>query len=142
MLAALSPADRSVLAEARFTTGIDESYVGGPSSRRSHPRPILTGEARAPKLWLDTDLMRGVDDAAQDALDRLSELVAEQATGVVLSAGDLLIVDNDRAVHGRSPFAPRFDGTDRWLQRTFVVADHTAADGERDGRIVSTQFLA
>ena len=27
------------------------------------------------------------------------------------------------------------------LQRTFVVADHTAADGERVGRIVGTQFL-
>jgi L-asparagine oxygenase len=45
-------------------------------------------------------------------------------------------------VHGRSPFTPRFDGSDRWLQRTFVVSDHTAADGERAGRIIGTRFLA
>jgi L-asparagine oxygenase len=142
VLDALSPADRSVLAMPRFTTAADESYVGGPSTRRSLPRPILVGDSARPKLWLDADLMRGVDDEAQGALDRLSALVAEQASGVVLEAGDLLVVDNDVAVHGRSPFSPRFDGRDRWLQRTFVVADHTAADGERAGRIVGTRFLA
>ena len=126
----------------RFTTATDESYVGGPSSRRSRPRPILTGDRARPKLWLDADLMRGIDEEAQGALDRLSALTAEQATRVVLEAGDLLVVDNDVAVHGRSPFSPRFDGHDRWLQRTFVVADHTAADGQRVGRIVGTRFLA
>ena len=139
---ALSPRDRAVLATPRFTTAADESYVGGPSSQRSLPRAILTGDLARPKLWLDADLMRGTDDEAQGALERLSALASELATGVVLEAGDLLVVDNDVAVHGRSPFKPRFDGSDRWLQRTFVVADHTAADGERDGRIISTRFLA
>ncbi len=139
---ALSARDRAVLASARFTTAADESYVGGPSSKRSLPRAILTGDLARPKLWLDADLMRGTDDEAQGALERLSALASEQATGVILEAGDLLVIDNDVAVHGRSPFQPRFDGTDRWLQRTFVIADHTAADGEREGRIVSTRFLA
>lgn len=138
---AVSPRDRAVLATARFTTVADESYVGGPSSKRSFARAILTGDLVRPKLWLDADLMRGTDKEAQGALERLSALTSELATGVVLEAGDLLVVDNDVAVHGRSPFKPRFDGTDRWLQRTFVVADHTAADGERDGRIIATRFL-
>ena len=142
VLGALSPRDRSVLAMPRFTTATDESYVGGPSCQRSLPRPILTGDRTRPKLWLDADLMRGVDDEAQRALDRLSALAVEQSTAVVLEAGDLLVVDNDVAVHGRSPFSPRFDGCDRWLQRTFVVADHTVADGERTGRIIGTRFLA
>jgi L-asparagine oxygenase len=142
LLDSLSPRDRAVLATPRFTTAPDESYVGEPSSRRSLPRPILTGDPARPKLWLDADLMRGTDDEAQAALERLSALAAEQATGVVLEAGDLLVVDNDVAVHGRSPFTPRFDGGDRWLQRTFVIADHTAADGERTGRIIGTRFLA
>jgi L-asparagine oxygenase len=142
LIDALSPRDRAVLATPRFTTAADESYVGGPSSQRSLPRAILTGDLARPKLWLDADLMQGTDDEAQGALERLSALASEMASGVVLEAGDLLVVDNDVAVHGRSPFTPRFDGTDRWLQRTFVVADHTAADGERDGRIIGTRFLA
>ncbi|MGE0137021.1 MAG: L-asparagine oxygenase, partial [Ilumatobacteraceae bacterium] len=56
--------------------------------------------------------------------------------------GDLLVVDNTVAVHGRSPFLPRFDGTDRWLQRTFVVSDLLPSAAERTGRVVTTRFGA
>ena len=61
--------------------------------------------------------------------------------GVTFAASDFLVVDNDVAVHGRTPFTPRFDGTDRWLQRTFVIADHTDADGSREGRVITTRFI-
>jgi alpha-ketoglutarate-dependent taurine dioxygenase len=39
---------------------------------------------------------------------------------VRLAAGDVLVVDNDVVVHGREPFRPRYDGTDRWLKRVSV----------------------
>ena len=55
-------------------------------------------------------------------------------------AGDLLIIDNTVAVHGRSPFTPRFDGTDRWLQRTFVVSDLAPSAADRRGRVITTHF--
>jgi alpha-ketoglutarate-dependent taurine dioxygenase len=142
VLDTLSPRSRAVLFQPRFTTGIDESYAGGRSAARSVQRPVLSGDPDAPKLWLDADLMTGTDPVAQEALDELARLVREHATGVTLKAGDLLVVDNDIAVHGRTPFTPRFDGTDRWLQRTFVIADHTAADGSRDGRVITTRFIA
>lgn len=142
VLDTLSPRARAVLFQPRFTTGIDESYAGGRSAARSVQRPVLYGDPDAPKLWLDADLMSGTDAVAQESLDELARLVREHATAVSLKAGDLLVVDNDVAVHGRTPFTPRFDGTDRWLQRTFVVADHTAADGSRNGRVITTRFIA
>ena len=142
VLGTLSPRSRAVLFQPRFTTGIDESYAGGRSAAQSVPRPVLYGDPESPKMWLDADLMSGTDPVAQEALEELARLVREHATGVTLKAGDLLVVDNDVAVHGRTPFTPRFDGTDRWLQRTFVVADHTAADGSRDGRVITTRFIA
>jgi hypothetical protein len=142
VLDTLTPRSRAVLFQPRFTTGIDESYAGGRSEARSVQRPVLYGDPENPKMWLDADLMSGIDPDAQDALDELARLVREHATGVTLKAGDLLVVDNDVAVHGRTPFKPRFDGTDRWLQRTFVVADHTAADGSRNGRVITTEFIA
>lgn len=37
-----------------------------------------------------------------------------------LGAGELLMIDNDVAVHGRVPFQARYDGTDRWLKRINV----------------------
>ena len=50
-------------------------------------------------------------------------------------------VDNRRAVHGRSEFRARFDGTDRWLQRTFVV-DDLATIADRRGSVITTRFSA
>lgn len=34
-----------------------------------------------------------------------------------LRPGQLLLIDNDVAVHGRVPFTARYDGADRWLKR-------------------------
>jgi L-asparagine oxygenase len=82
----------------------------------------------------------GTDDATSAALNLLGQLVAHHQIGVVLEAGDLLVVDNTVAVHGRSSFTPRFDGTDRWLQRTFVVADLAASANDRVGRVIATEF--
>ncbi|MEZ5272765.1 MAG: TauD/TfdA family dioxygenase [Ilumatobacteraceae bacterium] len=60
--------------------------------------------------------------------------------GVALEAGDLLVVDNHVAVHGRTAYTPRFDGTDRWLQRAMVVPDLAPSAGERIGRVITTVF--
>ena len=66
--------------------------------------------------------------------------IEEIQSGVVLEPGDLLVIDNHVAVHGRSPFTARFDGTDRWLQRTFVVDDLAPSAAERRGRVIVTEF--
>jgi alpha-ketoglutarate-dependent taurine dioxygenase len=91
-------------------------------------------------MIFDADLMIGTDDAADDALRTLSAAVADHAESIVLEPGDLLVVDNHAAVHGRTSFTPRFDGTDRWLQRTFVVEDLAASASERRGRVITTRF--
>ena len=121
-------------------TAPDESYVGGRSTRLGPPVPVLTGGRDELFLTFDADLMTGTDREAQRALQTLAAAVAEHHTGVVLTAGDLLVIDNGLAVHGRTPFRPRFDGADRWLQRTFVVADLAASAGERLGRVITTRF--
>jgi L-asparagine oxygenase len=36
-------------------------------------------------------------------------------------------------VHGRTGFAPRYDGKDRWLQRTFVMNDLRRSRFQRPG---------
>ena len=101
---------------------------------------VLSGRRDRPSMVFDADLMVGTDAVADDALRVLAEAVAEHHTSVVLEPGDLLVVDNSAAVHGRSPFTPRFDGTDRWLQRTFVVPDLSASAADRQGRVITTRF--
>ena len=130
----------SILSESCFTTGIDESYAGSRSPARSEVHPILFGTKQHARIRYDAELTRGATQEAEAAIGRLAEVVRMCEGGVVLEAGDLLIVDNTVAVHGRSPFTPRFDGTDRWLQRSFVMSDLLDAEGQLDGRIVSTRF--
>jgi alpha-ketoglutarate-dependent taurine dioxygenase len=129
-----------VLFQPRFRIGVDESYLEGRTSPLSDPMPVLSGDRQQPNMVFDADLMIGTDRAAEAALQCLSAEVAQCHASVVLEPGDLLVVDNAAAVHGRSPFRARYDGTDRWLQRSFVVADLAPSSGERDGRIITTTF--
>jgi alpha-ketoglutarate-dependent taurine dioxygenase len=133
---------RRTLFEPRFRTAADESYVGARPTHLGLAMPVLSGTWHEPSLVFDADLMVGIDEEADQALGALTAAVEACHTGVVLEPGDLLVVDNAVAVHGRSPFTPRFDGTDRWLQRTFVVSDLAPSAADRDARIIATHFAA
>jgi hypothetical protein len=131
----------AVLRQLRFRTRPDESFLApGSRGELGAPMAVLSGDPDRPTFTFDGDLMVGTDPEAHEALAAVGRVIDDIATGVVLEAGDLLVVDNHRAVHGRSPFAARFDGTDRWLQRAFVVADLDASGAERRGRIITTRF--
>ena len=129
-----------VLFQPRFRTAVDESYLDGHSNVLGDPMPVLSGDRRRPTMVFDADLMVGIDEAADDAIRILGAATAACHTSVVLETGDLLVVDNAVAVHGRSPFTARFDGADRWLQRSFVVTDLLVSAADRRGRVITTQF--
>jgi len=129
-----------VMFEPRFRTAVDASFLNGRQNVLGEARPLITGTRAEPTFIYDADLTIGIDSESNDVLRELRELIGEIKTSVVLEPGDLLIVDNNVAVHGRSPFIARFDGADRWLQRAFVVADLAPSALERSGRVVTTQF--
>lgn len=128
----------SVLRQPRFRTRPDVSFLSGPDALGEFgpAAPILAGTVEQPTFTFDADLMIGLDDAAEQAIEALRKAVQAAHSGVVLEAGDLLVIDNHAAVHGRSPFAARYDGTDRWVQRAFVVD----AIPEGSGRVITTTF--
>ena len=134
-----SASEIAVLGQRRFRTGVDASF-GGSSNDPGDTIAVLSGSPKNPAFVFDADLMIGIDHESDRILQKLSTLISERATSVVLEAGDLFVIDNHRAVHGRSPFAARFDGTDRWLQRTLVVGDLAPSSGEREGRIITTRW--
>jgi Fe(II)/alpha-ketoglutarate-dependent arginine beta-hydroxylase len=85
---------------------------------------VLSGDPDDPVVRLDADFTDPPDQPEYaDALAGLCRLVEDSLGDLVLEAGDLLVIDNFRAVHGRAPFAARFDGTDRWLKRLYVARD-------------------
>jgi clavaminate synthase/L-asparagine oxygenase len=69
--------------------------------------------------------VRALSAEAGDALDALRRVCADPAARheVRLGPGDLLVIDNARCAHARSPFQARFDGLDRWLHRVYVRRD-------------------
>jgi L-asparagine oxygenase len=129
-----------VMFEPRFRTAVDESFLAGRTNQLGAPRPLLEGTVAEPTFVFDADLMVGTDAEADAVVQTVSAAIGRHHRSVVLEAGDLLVIDNHVAVHGRSPFRPRFDGTDRWVQRTFVVPDLAPSANERTGRVITTQF--
>lgn len=145
MLPLLDTSTIEMLGEPRFNTGIDSSFVIGDETSEDTwvgPIRILDGPAWRRRLRVDFESTRGVDPAARHALDALRDAAVRTQTVVRLSAGDLLVLDNSRAVHGRTPFVPRYDGRDRWLLRSFIARDLRSSECHRprDERIVQPTY--
>lgn len=49
----------------------------------------------------------------------------ELAHHILLTKGDLLVFKNQRTLHARDGFSPRFDGSDRWIIRVLGVGDQS-----------------
>ncbi|MEU6440133.1 TauD/TfdA family dioxygenase [Streptomyces sp. NPDC047046] len=135
-----------VLREAEFRTRFSTSFVSDPSVEvLTDPMPVLTGPCASPELRVDFHGTIALTPRAQEALDRLEAAMRRTLKGIVLRPGDLIVVDNRRAVHGRTGFEPRYDGTDRWLRRSFAVSDLRPLDEQfswgRSHRPVDTAHL-
>lgn len=138
-LAKLDKKTKQILSEPRFTTTIDISFLNGGAKDQKITTPVLSGTDDKPVLVFDTQLMRGTDDEAQQALLDMSLAIAECVQSVTLHAGDLLILDNHRVVHGRTSFVAKFDGTDRWVLRALAV-EKLPPKEHISGRVITTQF--
>jgi Fe(II)/alpha-ketoglutarate-dependent arginine beta-hydroxylase len=142
----LTARQRAVLAQPRFLIRPDPEHLRqlaatAPGSaalldaqeRHDHPEPvaILSGPPDDPHLRIDppyTTTVPGDDEAAEAVAAVVAELDRLQRD-VVVGAGEVLVLDNYRAVHGRRAFRPRFDGTDRWLKRISVREPVGASTG-------------
>jgi L-asparagine oxygenase len=142
----LAPAELEALRSPHWVTEVDESFrLSGTAFEDGDlrgPMPILSGPPDDPRIVLDQHLMRGTTARAQRLLDRVVALYLANRGEHVLGAGDVLLLDNLRTVHGRSPFAPRFDGRDRFVLRSFVVRDlgASAHARPRGGRTIGARF--
>lgn len=96
-------------------------------------KPVLLGDKSRPYMSLDPYYM--VPDqmapAPRAAFDAFTRAVDEALTGVIMRPGDIVFIDNYRAVHGREPFTARYDGTDRWLKRLNISRNLRISRGAR-----------
>lgn len=141
ILSVLSPSTINALYESDFVTSVDESFRtrGEPDQRIT--MPILQVSDRGKKTMVfDANLMTGTHPAANIALVEFKEAAADRAREVVLDAGDILVLDNRTTVHGRRPFTPKYDGTDRWLLRALIREELPPSTDYEGGVITTTDF--
>lgn len=127
----------STLKTDMFYTTIDDSFRMKSEPNAYIRKQIISEDEKT--LVYDSSAMRPLSDDAAIALSAMSKAVQDSKRSIVLDAGDLLIIDNHKTVHGRKPFQPRYDGTDRWLKRCLVL-DQVPPKDQFEGRVITTRL--
>jgi L-asparagine oxygenase len=100
------------------------------------PLSILNGSLLDPTLVFDQDLMFGTTEFAEVMIAKIVDIYYNHRIKYNLQPGEIILIDNNRAIHGRSSFFPRYDGNDRFLLRSFATFDYKKSayarpEGER-----------
>lgn len=122
LVSRLSRTTAEILGEPIYSVSSPASF-GNPPFISS---PVAVIDRSAECLGLRYDLEGLLTSEVPDGSEALGEMFAAArgaGTPVYLREGELLVIDNRRAAHGRPGFATLFDGRQRWLQRCLVRCD-------------------
>jgi len=136
--------EQQTLREPFWYTGVDLSFKLNNNDFIEGdirgPMPIISGTEDDPKLVFDQDLMSSPDPRAKELITRIINLYYQYKLRHNLTPGEIILVDNNRAVHGRSAFSPKYDGKDRFLIRAFATFDLKKSEYARKQRTVSAIY--
>jgi len=132
----IGEADRRLLWEEPLPCLVDVAFRNADGSSPVASVRVLHAGAEDPWLGYDRELLAPESPEAQRSLQSLSDALDKVTEAVRLEPGDLLIVDNNRTTHGRTPFSPRWDGHDRWLHRMYVRVPQRLREPARAGDVV------
>ncbi|MDY7579991.1 TauD/TfdA family dioxygenase [Herbaspirillum sp. RTI4] len=93
------------------------------------PVPVLSGSREKPFIQVDEAFMCAIegDAEAAEAFDWLLRQFDDKKNSIVMQPGDMLWIDNKRAVHGRSVYLPHYGPRQRWLRRVNVTLNLRAS---------------
>jgi L-asparagine oxygenase len=145
----LSDSDVELLKQPLWKTGVDLSFkINNHEFMEGDirgPMPILDKDFRSNgryNLVFDQDLMFGITEESNLLVKKIVDIYYQNRISHNLKPGEIIIIDNRHAVHGRSPFFPKYDGKDRFLVRCFSVFDYSNSLHARgnDSRVVSAIY--
>lgn len=103
-------------------------FVERGAEATTRPAPVLTGSSIDPLVRFDSSWTTATSAEGIAAVQALASELPRSTGGVHLQPGDLLLIDNRRWLHGRSPFDASGGSRDRWLQRIYVCEESTRID--------------
>jgi len=127
--------EQNLLKKPLWYTGVDLSFKLNDNDFIDGdirgPMPIISGPANNPTLVFDQDLMSSPDPKAREMITKIINLYYQHKVRHNLKPGEIILIDNNRAVHGRSAFSPKYDGKDRFLIRCFSTFDFKKSEYAR-----------
>ena len=136
--------EKQLLREQLWKIGVDLSFkLHGKEFAEGEirgPMPIIYGDENDPYLTFDQDLMFSLNETGDFLLNKIENIYYKDRFQHNLRPGEIILIDNRRAVHGRSPFFPKYDGNDRFLVRCFSTFDYEKSAYARTGRMVNAIY--
>lgn len=135
-----------LLSKPLWRTGVDLSFkLNGNEFIKGDirgPFPILYDDEKDPLFLFDQDLMKGISKESNDIIEKIINIYYKNRIEHKLDTGEIILIDNRRAIHGRSSFYPKYDGYDRFLIRCFATFDYekSAYARSKNTRIVSAIY--
>jgi L-asparagine oxygenase len=107
----------------RFRSLYPTSFTGSDGTDRpsSETHPVVFGEGADLFMRFNVHNTYALDEDGAVALKHLAAALDRNCRQVLLEPGDVAIISNHIAAHGRSAFRPRYDGNDRWLRRFYSL---------------------
>jgi L-asparagine oxygenase len=142
----ISDEEYELLCKPLWKTGVDLSFkINGHEFIEGDirgPFPIISGSKENPTLIFDQDLMVGITEESNKIIKKIVDIYYKNRIRYNLKSGEIILIDNRRAVHGRSSFKPKYDGYDRFLIRCFGIIDYESTNYARPdgGRMVSAIY--
>ena len=136
--------EKRLLREQSWKIGVDLSFkLHGKEFAEGEirgPISIIYGDENDPHLTFDQDLMFSFNETGEYLLKKIENIYYKDRIQHNLTPGEIILIDNRRAVHGRSPFFPKYDGNDRFLIRCFSTFDYEKSAFARTGRMVNAVY--
>lgn len=122
-LRSLSDAVVEILQQPLYRIAAPDSFLDAHGRRLwSKATPIISGSAYYPEVRVNFNGTIALTPVAAAALKEFQNALDAVMMKLVLQPGELLIIDNRKAVHGRTAFKATFGPQVRWLQRAYVRA--------------------
>jgi hypothetical protein len=131
-----------LLHQPLWMCGVDLSFrVGGFDFVEGETRGPMSIISEKENLVYDYDLMSGLTPGATELHLKIKRIYEEHRIGINLETGDILVLNNNKVLHGRSPFTPTYDSNDRFLLRCFGTFDLKKSEYARNGdRVILARF--